>query len=390
MTALNKMRPKRAVYGVGHVRARWTLIAPDGTPFVSLGMVHIADIGKTAMFQSRYGADWRRACATVAANLRDWGFNTVGYHHPVEMRELMPFMAEVYLAQVAYWMPHVRYVDVFSPSYPKAVSNLVRRMVSAVKAIPNLVGYYWTDTPRWDLELARRQVGDDWVSMIRRQSAPNVGKQRYVSFLRERHSASPSEFRAAYGVELGDVDTMLERDFSDLSLNHPIVHRDDYEFLRLIAREYYRVAGEAMEREDRRHLVFGDRYMLGDLPTEVLEEALPWIDVVAVQPFQVRFDREAFERVYRIARKPILICNHASNLPTESLSESDAARAYDDYLTEAFERPYIVGYHRGRYIDRSMTGTVKQGLLRENETPYATFVDSVRRTNNRVIEQLTR
>ena len=329
------MRAKRAVYGVGQVGARWTLIAPDGEPFVSLGVAHIANILKTEAFQSRYADNPRAACEMVAANLRARGFNTAGYRHPIEMRGLMPFMAEVYLAQVAYWMLRVRYVDVFSPAYPKAINNLVREMVSAAKANPNLIGYYWTGTPRWDLDLARRQINDDWVSMIRRQPAPNVGKQRYVSFLRDQHASSPSEFRAAYGMELGDVDAMLARDFADLPLTHPIVHRDDYEFLRLIAREYYRVAGEAMEREDRRRLVFGDRYLLDDLPTEVLEEAIPWIDVVAVQPSEARFERDAFERIYRIARKPVLISDHTSS-----------SRAHDDYLSAALERPYIVGYHR--------------------------------------------
>jgi len=360
MAVSNKMRPKRAVYAVGQVGARWTLIAPDGTPFVSLGVAHLANILKTEAFQSRYGADRRAACEAIAEDLRAGGFNTAGYRHPVELRELMPFIAEVYLAQVAYWMPQIRYVDVFSPSYPKAVNNLIRKMVSAVKANPNLIGYYWTGTPRWDLDLARRQISDDWVSMIRRLPAPHVGKQRYVSFLRERHVASPSEFRAAYGMELGDVDTMLARDFSDLPLNDPIVRRDDYEFLRLIAREYYRAAGEAMEREDRRRLIFGDRYMLDDLPTEVLEEAIPWIDVVAVQPSAALFERESFDRIYRIARKPILICAHSS----------DAARAYDNYLSEAFERSCIVGYHTDQYIDR-------------------TFVESVKRTNDRIIKRLT-
>ncbi len=344
MAVSNKMRPKRAVYGVGQVGARWSLIAPDGTPFVSLGVAQIANILKTEAFQSRYAADPRAACEIVTASLRTSGFNTAGYRHPVEIRELMSFIAEVYLAQVAYWMPRIRYVDVFSPSYPKAVNNAVRKMVSEVKANPNLIGYYWTGTPRWDLDFARRQISADWVSMIRRLPAPHVGKQRYVSFLREQHASSPLEFRAAYGMELGDVDTILSRDFLDLPLSNPIVHRDDYEFLRLIAREYYRVAGEAMERTDRRHLVFGDRYMLEDMPTEVLEEALPWIDVVAVQSTEVQFEREAFERIYRIARKPTLICDHTSN----ASSESDAARAYDDYVTEALERPYIVGYHTRR------------------------------------------
>jgi len=86
--------------------------------------------------------------------------------------------------------------------------------------------------------------------------------------------------------------------------------------------------------------------MLDDLPSEVLEEALPWIDVVAVQPSGARFERDAFERIYRIARKPILISDHTSSFLRESVLESEAARAYDDYLAEAFVRPYIVGYHR--------------------------------------------
>src|SRR5260370_35216737 len=97
------------------------------------------------------------------------------------MRELMPFIAEVYLAQVAYWMPQIRYVDVFSPSYPKAVNNLVRKMVSAVKANPNLIGYYLTGTARWDPDPARRQISDHWGSVIRPPPAPHARKATYAA-----------------------------------------------------------------------------------------------------------------------------------------------------------------------------------------------------------------
>jgi hypothetical protein len=98
-------------------------------------------------------------------------------------------------------------------------------------------------------------------------------------------------------------------------------------FLRLIAREYYRAAGEAMEREDRKHLVFGDRYLLADMPTEVLEEALPWIDAIAVQPYEPRFEKSRFNRVYRIARKPILICDDAFSFPAIRNPAGQSARA---------------------------------------------------------------
>jgi hypothetical protein len=65
MAVSNKMRAERAVYGVGQVGTWWTLIASDGAPFVSLGVAHIANILKSATFQSRYAADPRAACETV-------------------------------------------------------------------------------------------------------------------------------------------------------------------------------------------------------------------------------------------------------------------------------------------------------------------------------------
>src|SRR5262249_22657870 len=185
-----------------------------------------------------------------------------------------------------------RYPDVFG-GFAGAARHLVHQMCAPVKGHPNLIGYYWTDTPRWDLDTARRLVNDDWVSAIRRNKAIYPGKQRYVAFLRERHQANPEAFSMAYGMEL-NAPTLLDADFAGLPLDDPVVHRDDYDFLRLIAREYYRAAGQAMEREDRKHLVFGDRYMLSDMPIEVLEEALPWIDAVAVQPHGLRFEKALF------------------------------------------------------------------------------------------------
>ena len=152
-----------------------------------------------------------------------------------------------------------------------------------------------------------------------------------------------------------------------------------------------------MEREDRKHLVFGDRYMLTDMPTEVLEESLPWIDAVAVQPYEPRFEKARFDRVYRIARKPILICDHSVSFPTtrypetgwpKCASEGEAARAYEGYLKEAFVQPYILGYHRCHYMDRfsKRTRVLMQGLVREDSTPYLNLVDGVRRANRAMLE----
>jgi hypothetical protein len=351
------------------------------------------------LFHGRYGGDWRRVCRTSAANLRSWGFNTAGYDSPSEIRDSMPFMVDVYLAKISYWMAATEYPDVFDPAYRESVERSIRRMCAPVRSHPNLIGYYWTDTPRWDLAMARRLLGTDWVSRTRSLPASAPGKRRYVAFLREVHEARPDRLRAAYGLDLDEADALLARDFADLDLSHPTVASDDRQFLRLIAREYYRIVGAATRREDPEHLVFGDRYLADDHPVEVIEEALPWIDVLSVQPVRMEFEAEMLDRLRAIANKPVLICDHQSSFYTDayprtlweqSASESDAARAYDAYLSRAFESPYVIGYHRCQYIDRfaPSLNVLKQGLLREDETPYPILVDQVRRTNLRIITEI--
>jgi hypothetical protein len=387
----NKTRQPRPVYRIENKGRRWTLLTPDGRPFVSLGVTHTGAAGSLRHGQAGREAVVRR----MVAHLREWGFNTAGYQHPAEIREQMPFIADTNLVAIPYFMSKPRYPDVFG-GYARVMHRLVHEMCAEAKSNPNLIGYYWTDTPRLDLDTARRLVNDDWVSAIRRNPAIFPGKRRYVAFLRERHAGSPERFRNLYGLRLEDPE-LLESDFSHLKLDDPPIHRDDYEFLRLIAREYYRGAGEAMEREDRKHLVFGDRYMLSDLPTEVLEEAMPWIDVVAVQSEELRFERELFDRIYRIARKPILICDHTIGFsagqpghPGQCATEAEAARACERYLSEAFATPYIVGYHRS-YMDRfsKSRGRIMQGLMREDGSIYETLVEGTTRASRAVLTTLS-
>ncbi len=389
-------------FRVARIRGRQFLITPQGHPFVSIGVNHIGAYpfgDALGLFDKKYGGDWRRLSHKSAADLLSWGFNTAGYHSPAEIRQLMPFMADSYPADIAYWMPEPDYPDVFDPAYSVEVERRIQKMCASASNNPNLTGYYWTDTPRWDIGAARRLTGKNWVSTIRAQRADTPGKRRYVAFIRETHQPNPEEFRAAYGCEIDQTDALLARDFADLDLSHPTVEKDDWQFLRLIAREYYQVAGTTTRREDPNHLILGDRYLDGDHPIEAVEEALPWIDVLSFQPVRLEFERERFDLLHRMSGKPILICDHQSSFYTEayprtmweqSPSEREAAQAYDSYLSRAFERPYVIGYQRCQYVDRfePSLGVLKQGLLREDETPYKLLVNQVRRTNMKIVARL--
>ena len=53
-------------------------------------------------------------------------------------------------------------------------------------------------------------------------------------------------------------------------------------FLGLIARTYYGIVGVAMRQHDPRHMVFGEKYLLGDIPPQVVKAAIPHIDEFTV------------------------------------------------------------------------------------------------------------
>jgi hypothetical protein len=385
-------------FRLGKYGKRHCLIDPQGRPFFSLGIVHVGAYPERegrAFFEGKYGGDWTNLTPKIVSDLRNWGFNTAGYHSPLTMLDHMPFMRDSYPAAISYWMGEPAYPDVFDPAYRRQVQEQLERLCAPVRDHANLIGYYWTDTPRWDLDRARSQVGTDWVSAIRSLPPSAPGKRRYVAYLcgvcREA-----AEMQVYTKGAMPAHNALLQSDFSRLDLDHPVVRHHDRGFLHTIARRYYRTAFEATRHADPDHLLFGDRYLVGDLPPEVLEEALPFVDALSVQSYGTTFDRAFFDGLYARTGKPILICDHAINFPTnehpETLwpqcpSEQEAARAYAAYLWALFERPYMLGYHRCQYIDRVIPdgSTLKQGFLRADETPYNTLLDQVRKSNRGIL-----
>ena len=133
----------------------------------------------------------------------------------------------------------------------------------------------------------------------------------------------------------------------------------DEEFLKIIAKEYYGLIGPETKRLDPDTLIFGERYLSNNHPQGILDEALPYIDVVAIQPFGDRFNGDYFDRLYAYVKKPIIICDHqCSFLPIitriqwlQLESQEDVCYAYQNFLFDA-AKAYIIGYHRCQYMDR--------------------------------------
>ncbi len=392
-------------FHIEKINGRDCLVTPDGHGFFSLGVVHISAIAQKSeidVFTEKYGRDWQKVGNAAWANLTAWGFNSAGYGAPRPLRQMAPYIADSFTEKASNFLPDSAffYPDVFDPDVRRETRKKIRLMCEKEKGNPNLIGFYWTDTPQWDLKRSRKKRGTDWVSSIRALPANAPGKKRYVEFLLSRYE-SAKETAETYGLIAVSVDGLLQGNFQEIDWGVPKIAEDDREFLRLIAREHYRTLGEETRKHAPKSLIFGERYLMCDHPDEVIEEALPYIDALAIQPSGSEFDGDFFDRLHKQTGKPILLCDHQCSFATPEYSktmwkqlESEEAvgKAYQRYVLDAVERPYILGYHRCQYIDRfaAHPGVLKQGLLRHDETPYETLVEYTREGNAEAIERFSK
>jgi len=383
------------------VGERWWLMTPDGHGFVSLGIAHILQGIQQPLFKDKYNSSQADFLADVAKNMKAWGFNSAGYgcsnKANLEIAKHLPFMISIEVLFTNHWRAtDFHYDDVFDPDWQTKAAAEIAAFCKPAKDQKNLIGYYTTDAPTWTLRKARKGQ-PDWLGFYRALPAKSPGKAKYVEFLVQRLGAVDAVTKR-YKVTADSADALKALTDWPLDAANAEILADDEAFLALIAKEYYGVCHAAIRKNDPDHLYFGDRYFDTDIPEVVLREALPFLDGVAIQPNDKgKFNRELFDKVYTAAKKPILICDWAVNFPTPENpkvmwgafdTEDLAADAYDAYLKAAFATPYLLGIHRCTYIDLPRPTVLKQGLIRQNGTPYETTVKRYTEIHRQLYERV--
>jgi len=348
----------------------YKLISPTGNSFFSLGITHTQALNypnSMKIFVNKYKNDWSLASAEIYRNLISWEFNTAGYGAPKELRKLIPFMMPSQpLVENSSWLEKEKFFfsDIFDFEVKKEILNKIQNMTSE-KDNPNLIGYFWTDMPMWNLKKSKEKFGFNWVDYIKNLPENSAGRIRYEKFKNE---------------PLFDDSLTFEENF-----------------LKLIAKEYYKLIGEETKRLDPGTLIFGERYAMHRVPTYIMEEALPYIDVVSIQPHDCDFNEIYFRKIHEITGKPIMICDHQCSFPTEKYrytmwqqlnNQTEVAEKHSEYLNEVINESYLIGYHRCQYIDRfePTNNLLKQGMVKENGETYEPHASIITRTNKKVKE----
>ena len=205
--------------------------------------------------------------------------------------------------------------------------------------------------------------GKNWVEFIRDLPEDTPGRKAYQKFL---------------GTWEGDGDKAR-----------------DQAFLRLIAREYFRIIGETQRKHAPDHLIFGDRLGFNTLDPDVMKEMLPYVDAIAIQPpFHGEFPQKKFDEIHQLTQKPILICDFAIRFKD---GEKDirswkpvgdsvvAGKAYAEYVKAALQTDYVIGVFWCNPVDTPKgfgKPGVKQGFFEKGLVARPGLHQSVKEVNS--------
>ncbi len=335
---------------------RWWFITPEGVPFFSLGLNHIDPASlrypeNGHLWRDRYGNSMERWLReSVAPDLRRWGFNCIGWTQEVVTRGLtnhrhsrrftreeyrwagLPYCHQLPFAEFHQWEAETRHPDFASSEFVDWCDHVAREHCAPFADDPMLIGYFYIDCPTWV------------------------------------HVRPQNEWKGP----LFDPDR-LKTDAGRASL-------------RELAGRWYRTTHDAVRRYDRHHLILGDRYEANaPLPVEVVEAALPYVDVLSFQDFRNPVGH--LDEWYQRTGKPVLWADGARGIPAVDDEGGRYLRQdgawYADQLAGLRENPGCVGAHLcGAYIRNRIR---KRGLLGPDETPDQEALTLIAEANRRTV-----
>ena len=353
----------------------WTFTDSQGASFLSIGLNHADESSlkyphNLMTWGEKYGSREAWISNGVVADMRDWGFNTIGWTQeyiaggwgealdwfgdPIDLQhsatqwsagELrstgVPYVVQLPVQEIQDWngKPHFR--DVFDEEFQMWCAYLARTFVLDHRDSNDLLGYFFVDIPAW----LPHAGGDDFPQLL--------------------------------GLSEKQRDAKL------------------YD----IAQRYYSIITAAIRHLDPDHLILGDRYNGNKgIPEPVLRAMGEHVDVLSVQYFTDPNDesrrqmRDDFARWHEICGRPVLNADLGNWIPTqmnpnrtsEIADQRGRGTDYAESLRPLLDEPWFLGWHWCGYVENLGRGW---GLKDPYDEPYTDFVDGVRRFNAEATEQ---
>ena len=175
LTACNSLPESPKSKGFFKIRKkgqRWWLIDPQGKPFYSLALNHI-DLGSLMypenvhIWRDKYHNSMEKWLRQVGKDIREWGFNSVGWVTEVIVRNKdmhagsgfftyeeyqwlgLPYCHRLPFAEFHHWDTEHRHPPLFTSAFEDWCDYVARKHCTRHAENPNLIGYFYIDCPAW-------------------------------------------------------------------------------------------------------------------------------------------------------------------------------------------------------------------------------------------------
>lgn len=382
----------------------WWFKSPSGKQFLSIGINHVEPVywqspNNKAFVLDTYGQlfstdgvfldgspaadNWAQR---VAANLKNWGFNTLGVHNPLS-KSLHSQGQAYYVVELDLHVPwgwnmsrpamvhafRKRPFDVFDDAFVVAVKSNAAEVVKAFAGDPRVLGYAYTDGPPWTVDDNKEDPGygtlsnaekniHPWVLALMSLPAEAKGKQVWLLMLKERYS-SPEQAGTTYGLNISNWDEMGSKTVWTSISDTLKAEEDSQAFLERIMRQWYEVRRNAIRMYDQNHLILGDKLNMNRdsrYPAKLVKSLKimkDYVDLINIQ-YYAPFDkqRDTLALLYKETQKPVLTgdtaCCPLWKDPTPDNTDyySQLGQTYSNDVTKLFSLPYFIGWHHCGYM----------------------------------------
>ena len=303
-------REAEGFFSLGKRKNHWWLITPDGKPFFTMGLNHIDPASlrypeNIDIWREKYGGSTVRWIKeSVAPNLKEWGFNSVGWVQEVTVRKWRhsrPFTNDEYQAldmpychllpfmESHQWEKHTVHFDFRSEDWAEWCDYIARSHCAELSDDPNLIGYFYSDCPCWIHE----RPDNAWRGPI----------------------FDPDRLKTEAG----------RKELTEL------------------AAIYYKTTHDAIRRYDPHHLLLGDRYEANaPIAMEVINAAKPYVDVLSFQDF--RDPVKHLDEWHQKTGMPVLLADAAGvNWRSQEFFKPNNGSWYAETLVALHQNPGCIG-----------------------------------------------